>query len=232
MADLEEGLGVVHLSNGRTGSDAVFKSAEYALKALQAALHGRVIPPLPPIADPSHVPNAADYVGTYRAGDRVLRVNAQNEKLSLDFGGEPALLERRTDDSFFVRRPRFDLFLLEFGRDGGKVVEAFHGPDWYVTDRYAGPRHFDYPKEWEAYTGHYRTRSPELSNFRVMLRKGTLVMMSPSGDVEPLRPLGTGLFHIGDDQFSPETLRFDSVLEGRALRATYSGCPCYRTFHT
>ena len=27
------------------------------------------------------------------------------------------------------------------------MVEAFHGPDWYVNERYAGPTTFDYPME-------------------------------------------------------------------------------------
>jgi hypothetical protein len=45
-----------------------------------------------------------------------------------------------------------------------------------------------------------------------------------------LTPVGEDLFRIGADRLSPETLRFDAVLEGRTLRADYSGCPYYRTF--
>ena len=81
-----------------------------------------------------------------------------------------------------------------------------------------------------AYTGHYRTRNPELSNFRVLLRKGTLVLIYPSGNVEPLIPAGDGLFKIGNEHRSPETLRFDAIVEGQAFRAIYSGCPYFRTF--
>jgi CubicO group peptidase (beta-lactamase class C family) len=230
MADVDEGFGVVHLSNRRTESEAVFQSADYALKVLQAAFHDKEIPPLPPTADPDYVPNATDYVGTYRAGNRVLRLTAEDGKLLLDYEGRVVPLENRSEDYFYAGHPDLDLFLLEFKRDGGSVVEAFHGSRWYITDRYKGPEHFDYPEEWEAYQGHYRTRNPEMSNFRVVLRKGILTMLGPTGAVEPLRPLGNGLFHIGDDYNSPETLRFDSIVEGRALRASYSGCPYYRTF--
>jgi len=44
-----------------------------------------------------------------------------------------------------VKHPDFALFLLRFGREESQVVEAFHGPDWYVNERYAGPTTFDYP---------------------------------------------------------------------------------------
>ena len=40
--------------------------------------------------------------------------------------------------------------------------------------------------------------------------------------------MNDSLFRIGDDQRSPETLRFDAVVGGQALRAVYSGCPYYR----
>jgi hypothetical protein len=230
LADIDEGLGVVHLSNRRTESEMVFQSADYALKALTAASHHREIPPLPSTADTRYIPNAAEYVGTYRAGDSILRFTSEDEKLLLNYDGKLIPLEQRSDDYFYIGHPDLDLFLLEFKRDGGNVVEVFHGSQWYINDCYKGPRQFDYPAEWEAYTGHYRTRNPEMSNFRVVLRKGILTMLGPTGAVEPLRPLVDGLFRIGDERESPETLQFDSVVEGHALRASYSGCPYFRTF--
>lgn len=230
LADMEEGLGVVILTNRMTESEVVYHCAAHILKVLRAAYHNHEMPPLPPAADPSSVSNATDYVGIYRAGNRVLQITAAAEKLLLEYEGRAIRLEQRTNDSFYVGHPHFDLFLLEFKRDGGKVVEAFHGPHWYIGERYTGPRRFDYPEEWEAYSGHYRTRNPELSNFRVVLRKGALAIVFPSGYSESLVPLDSGLFRIGDDYRSPETLCFDAVDEGRAFRADYSGCPYYRTF--
>ena len=109
-------------------------------------------------------------------------------------------------------------------------MEAFHGPGWYVREDYSGPRRFDYPAEWDSFCGHYRTYNFGLTNFRVVVRKGTLLLMYPGGGHAPLIPLEDGLFRIGDDPSSPETLRFDAVASGRALRAVYSGCPYYRTY--
>ena len=230
LADVEEGLGVVVLTNRMAESDVVVQAAMYTLKVLQAKYHRKDVPPLPPTANPSSISNATDYVGVYKSGNSTLRLTAADEKLLLEYEGRAVRLERRAQDSFYVGHPSLDLFLLEFGRAGGKVVEAFHGSHWYVSRRYAGTQRFEYPEEWEAYPGHYRTRNPELSNFRVVLRKGALVLVFPSGTAESLVPLGGGSFRIFHECRSPETLRFDAVVDGRALRADYSGCPYYRTF--
>ncbi len=158
----------------------------------------------------------------------------------LRYGHERIALERRGPDRFYVDHPvkreakrlhpDFALFLLRFGREEGKVVEVFHGPDWYTNERYAGPTTFDYPEEWDAYPGHYRSHNPWLSNFRVVLRKGVLVLVEPSGDEEPLRPLGDGIFRVGEEERSPERIRFDTILNGQALRMNLSCGDCYRTF--
>jgi len=128
--------------------------------------------------------------------------------------------------------------LLRFGRqkgdeereEKGQVVEAFHGPDWYTNERYTGPTTFDCPQEWGAYPGHYRSHNPWLSNFRVVLRKGAMALVDPSGEEEPLVPLGGGVFRVGEDARSPERIRFDAILDGRALRANLSCGDCYRAF--
>lgn len=230
LGEVAEGLGVVVLSNRMAGSDAVWPTSVHILKVLWATYHDKAIPPAPPSIDNSSILNANDYTGTYRAGNRVLQLAAEDGKLLLTYDGTVVGLERRAQDSFYVRHPDFDLFLLEFKRERGRVVEVFHGSHWYVSDRYSGPHRFDYPEGWEAYPGHYRARNPELSNFRVVLRKGALTLIYPSGYSESLEPIGDSLFRIGEDSRSPETLRFDAVVEGRALRADYSGCPYYRTF--
>jgi len=150
--------------------------------------------------------------------------------LILRYGDELIALERRGPDRFYVDHPDFALFLLRFRREKGKVVEAFHGPDWYTNDRYAGPTTFDHPQKWDAYPGHYRSHNPWLTNFRVVLRKGGLALIAPSGDEEPLVPLGDGIFRVGEEERSPERIRFDAILNGQALRANLSCGDYYRTF--
>ncbi len=228
IADMTDGLGVVVLVNGYVESYGAIGIATHALELLRAGLHGKEIPPPLPATDPTQLNNAAVYAGRYNAGHDTLVLEAQAGRLLLKYGGRDIALESRGDDSFYVGHPGLEHFLLEFGRDKGKVVEAFHGAAWYTGDGYVGPKGFDYPEEWERYTGHYRTQNPGLTNFRIVLCKGALLLVFPSGGKESLAPLDDGLFRIGEDPRCPETLRFDAVAGGQALRAVYSGCPYYR----
>jgi hypothetical protein len=140
------------------------------------------------------------------------------------------VLERRGPDRFYVDHPDFALFLLRFEREKEEVVEAFHGPNWYANERYTGPTTFGYPEEWDAYPGHYCSHNPWLTNFRVVLRKGALALIYPSGDEEPLVPLGDGIFRVGEEERSPERIRFVPILNGQAIRANLSSGEYYRTF--
>ena len=228
LADLDEGLGVIVLTNG-PGDRSDEEIAWFALRLLRAAIHRQDLPPVPPV-DPTRVEEAAAYAGTYRGEERTFTLVAEGDRLLLCRGEERITLEQRGPDRFYVDHRDFDLFLLRFGREKGEVVEALHGPDWYVNERYAGPTAFDRPQEWNAYVGHYRSHNPWLTNFRIVLRKGGLVLIYPSGDEEPLTPLGGGVFRVGEDERSPERIRFQPVLNGQALRANLSCVDYCRTF--
>ncbi len=224
-ADQEAGLAAVALVNGPfpPGIPA------YAVQLLRAASERRALP-APALLDPARVAHAADYAGVYRADERTLTVAAEGERLILDHGGERVVLEGRGEDSFYVPHPDFALFLLRFGRSESRVVEAFHGPAWYVNDHYGGPTTFACPAEWRAYPGHYRAHNPWRANFRIVLRKGALLLIEPSGDEEPLTALERGIFRVGSEEYSPERLRFDTIVDGYALRARASSCEYYRFF--
>jgi len=230
IADLDDGIGVVVLINGNAGYYGPTVMALHLLELLRAGLRQQEMPPRWTIPDLASVSNAADYAGTYICGEDHLVLTAQGDRLTLMWRGQEVALERRGEDDFYAPHPDLELFHLEFGRDGDRVVEVFHGPDWYVGEGYAGPGAFDYPEEWERYQGHYRTYNFGLTNFRIVLRRGALLLMYPAGGYDILTPLEDGLFRIGEDARCPETLRFDSVASGRALRAIYSGCPYYRTY--
>lgn len=165
-----------------------------------------------------------------RVGSKTLILEAEGERLILHRDGRRIALEQRGPDQFYVNHPDFALFLLRLGREEGQVVEAFHGLDWYVNERYAGPTTFDHPQEWNAYPGHYRSHNPWLSNFRIVLRKGALALIMPSGEEEPLVPLGDGVFRVGEEERCPERIRFDTILNGQAVHANLSCGDYYRTF--
>lgn len=227
--DLDNGLGVVVLCN-RPGNP--FEISKQALQLIESALNERELPSLPAINNPTEIDNAADYVGSYLGDNKELNLIAENQHLILDYKGNRIILERRYGDSFYVNHPDFALFLLTFKRSDNQVLEVFYGSEWYVSDRYTGPRSFTYPSEWLAYTGHYRSHNPWYPNFRIILRKDKLWIIYPVwGDGEVLVPMGNGVFRIGEEGRSPERIKFDTIINERALRANISGCDYYRTFN-
>jgi D-alanyl-D-alanine carboxypeptidase len=227
QVDLDAGFGAFASANASLAGYRPNAVAAYALAVLRAAAEGRPLPPPPEPDDPYRVPRAADYAGTYTSPERgKLVLVAEGERLKLVHRGEPVVLERIAPDDFFVSHPDFKLFLLSFGRVEGRVVEASYGGDWYAGERYAGPRTFETPPEWRAYAGHYRNESPWEGSFRVVLRKGRLWLGR-----EPLVPLGPGLFRLGEEEHAPNRIRFDDVVNGRALRAVVSGVE-YRRIET
>lgn len=230
VVDMEAGLGVILLANRMGETDPLVEVAQCALTAACAVMDGRELPPLPSAAEPARMANAAEYAGTFASPSGPLVLVAEGSRLLLGYDGQQIPLEKRRGDSFYVPHPDFSLALLDFSREDEVVVEAFHGGDRYVREGYGGPWQFVYPSHWDSFVGHYRARNPELSNFRIALRKGVLTLLNPWGNSDPLAPVTDSRFRIGSDELSPETLEFSAIADGRALRADYSGCPYYRTF--
>lgn len=232
LADIVDGLGTVVLINGPADFHIALDIAQFALKLLHAAHKDREIPPLPAVIDPTRVENAVDYSGAYRMGSKTLNFADEGERLIMQYHGEDLVLERRGDDRFYVSHSDFALFLLDFHRDEeNRVVEAFHGPDCFINDRYNGPNTFQIPDTWKTYAGHYRSHNPWASNFRIIVRKESLLVVWPSGQSKKLIPISNHTFRVGEDERSPERITFDSFIgSDYALCANFSGCDYYRTF--
>jgi len=228
-ADLERGTGVVVLTNVARAEARPTEISDFVLRTVLAAGAGEPLPEIPAV-DRTRIPDARDYAQTFVSvgGDRLVFV-AEEDRLFLVRGEARFALERRGEDRFWVDHPDFGLNFLSFGRQSGRVVEAFYGPSWYKADGYDGPRSFSSPKEWLAFRGHYRAAHPWTNNFRVFLRKGKLWMSTPDGTERLLVPLEAGLFQIGEER-TPEVLRFDAVVGGKAQRANVSGVDFYRFF--
>jgi CubicO group peptidase (beta-lactamase class C family) len=230
--DLDRGLGVVVLAAQPYPAGLWGQVYDY----WRAFGSGQGAPSLATPPDPARVEGAADYAGTFRSEARVLQVVAEGEGLYVELDGERASLERRGTDSFYTTHSRLDRYLLRFEREmrnedaSGLVVALACGPEWYAHDRYTGQRTFHYPREWDAYVGHYRAHNPWLSNYRVFVRKGSLWFGWPWGDEDPLVAREDGTFHLGAEPHSPERMRFEQVVDGQTLRATLSGCAYYRFF--
>ncbi|MDE2683935.1 MAG: serine hydrolase [Chloroflexota bacterium] len=235
LTDQTDGLGVVMLCNG---SDVdTYAPARYALQFAAAIGNGQPAPEPPEIPDPTRVADAQRYAGTYvdeRSGNS-LCVNAEGDRLMVNRPvGADIMLEHISGNAFCAPHDDFDPFPLRFGSredgDDAPMVEIHHGPAVYVREGSA-PLAVEAPcpPEWGAFSGHYRSHAPYVSNFRVILRRGRLYLAWPNGGEEPLTP------HPSDSGPSPrflvgppgeptaEWLRFDPVVGSRALRILWAG---------
>ncbi|HKY45169.1 MAG TPA: serine hydrolase domain-containing protein [Pyrinomonadaceae bacterium] len=227
--DVTSGIGAFASVNANLRGYRPVSVTKYAIDLFNTSLAGKSLPdPPPPAPAPDEVKNAADYAGIYTSPDgKKLELVAEGEKLILVHGGRRIPLERPGGggDRFIVKHPDFELFLLGFGRENQQVTQAFHGPDWYIGTKYAGPKTFETKKEWAGFVGHYFNDSPWYGEARVVLRKGQLFM----DGVQPLVPRGDGKFSLGDPE-APDWISFESIVDGRAMRLNLSGILFRRAF--
>jgi D-alanyl-D-alanine carboxypeptidase len=237
----EEGLGCVAMQNGY--GEGLRRPARAAFAAIRASLAGTELPPpfVPPPA--TQIPSAADYTGTYTGDDgRVFTVTEEREGLRLDAGPVSVMLERdplldEPGDAFLVPHEALERFPLMFRRHGdGTVVEAFHGPTWFRSERYAGGEAPPTPPdEWGRYVGFYRNNDPWAPTLRVYLRKGVLAIEWPASatddaDENELVALDGGWFAVGSER-EPGRIRFLGVgAGGKAVVAEYNGGNWFRSF--
>jgi CubicO group peptidase (beta-lactamase class C family) len=225
--DVTGGIGAFASVNANLRGYRPVAVTKFAIDLFNASLAGKPLPdaPAPPPA-PDEVKNAADYAGVYTSLDnKKLELVAEGNKLVLVRANRNVVLERMAGDRFIVKHPDFDTFLLEFARENQQVTQAFHGPDWYLGAKYNGPKTFTSKKEWEAFTGHYYNDSAWYGDARVVLRKGQLFV----DGVQPLVPRGDGKFGIGDPE-APDWITFDTIVDGRAMRMSFSGIVFRRAF--
>jgi D-alanyl-D-alanine carboxypeptidase len=200
---------------------------QYAVQLLRAQREGKALPAPPALADGVEVDNAGEYAGVYRSGDgRELIFKAAGTRLTLMDGAREVVLQRGQGDSFLSTvRDSFSEHSLMFGRMQANrktentgttppappmpVVEVGYGPDWYTNTAYQGDREFRTPPAYGAFTGRYRSDSGD--DIGVFVRKGRLWL----GD-SPLTEIGSAQFRVGDDSWSPDTVEFMTIVEGRA----------------
>lgn len=226
--DMTAGYAAFASVNARLGGYRPVAVTRYAFDLLNAASGGQELPAIPPaMPSPETIKNAAEYAGTFTSTDgRKLVLEAKGEQLTLEHKGRRIVLDHAGPDRFIVKHPDYEMFVLGFGRDKGVVVEAFHGADWWTNQRYSGPKSFEYPKEWDAYTGGFRSDSPWYGSTRLVIRKGRLTL---EGEV-PLVQIGPGVFGFDGDTSALERISFDTPVDGKAIHANYSGIDFYRTF--
>ena len=223
LADMDSGLGVIVLTNGPAQPQ---KISRYALDLLHAALQGDDLPDFP--SDLTKLDDAC--LGRYASAEKSFTLTMEDERLAFGFGSATVPVQPLSPDSFLVPHPDFELFPIRLRRENGQVTGATYGGERYVREGYPQKVSSPHPPEWDAYPGHYRSHNPWFSNFRIVLRDGLLVFIEPNGEEAGLHHVELDLFRIGDEPFSPEFIRFDVVLDGKAMRAVFSGGVYSRIF--
>jgi CubicO group peptidase (beta-lactamase class C family) len=203
--------------------------AQYAMQLMRAHRENKSLPATPKREPATKVENAASYAGIYNSEDgRKIEFIAEGPALFLVHEGKRVPLEGG-EDAFITGPGDFERFSFVFGRADSKdaksaVVEVGWGNDWFTNSKYSGAKKFEYPKEWNAYLGHYRNENPWIGSVRITLRKSQLMM----DGVVPLEPGEGGIFHLRDEEHSPEWVRFGEIVNGKAMRLKLSGEDLWR----
>jgi CubicO group peptidase (beta-lactamase class C family) len=224
--DLESGFGAIVLQNGPG-----LNSLELARTAIAMVRDGREP------RDATEEAADTDLLGTYihvgPANALTIDVVEEAGDLVLRAAGIDARLEPEGDRRFSAHHPAFDEHWIVFGPAEGKAVELWHGERRYVRAGGAAPPEWRADESLLAFGGHFRSHNPWATNFRVLLRGDSLWLTfsaAPDGfdDEQRLIQLAEGEFRAGEDEAIPERIAFDTIVDGRTLRAWLSGFPYYR----
>jgi hypothetical protein len=218
QADRDADLGVIVLQNGM-GSNPM----ELARTVIRCA-DGE------PDASGAALPPPDDLAGLY---EPPLEIVVSSDAAVLRHDGREIELEELEDDLYVAADAAFDTFPLRVERSPNSAPILWHGAQRYVRAGASAAKLREPSAELEAIAGHYRSHNPWTTNFRVVLRgdQPWLIFAAAPDGFETEQPLVRSddeTFRVGDDPGNPETLRFDTVIEGRALRAHLSGWPYFR----
>jgi D-alanyl-D-alanine carboxypeptidase len=227
QADPESGFGAIVLQNGMSAHPMALARTvlRIAREAQDAPANGAATE-----AAPDELEGV--YVADEHGRETIEIVTAENESV-LRSGGQEIPVQKVDDHLFLVPDPAFDRFYIRVERPIDGVTEMWHGGRRYMRE---GTEHRPLPEpsdELRAIAGHYRSHNPWTTNFRVVLRGDRPWLIFPAApdgfdDEQPLVPWPDGAFRVGEDPGNPELLRFDTIVDGRALRAWLSGWPYFR----
>lgn len=214
----DPGIGVIVLMNGPGGSGP---AAQFVLAAALAAVTGEALPEIPEPADYFSIPDEQGLAGEYHGRSRVIRIEKRGTGLGI--AGVSPDLALRAPDMLHIDDPDWNEFFIRMRRkETGEIEALVHGGDVYYRDHFPAEPVAAPAEDWQAYPGEYTAFNPWYPGFRVVLRENNLVLMLYFEIEEPLFEIGAGFFRVGSEE-SPETLRFDLLHEGTAMRAVYSG---------
>jgi D-alanyl-D-alanine carboxypeptidase len=235
-AHVDEGFALVFLSNAHISES--FRT--WVIDSVAAAFADRPAPGQWKGEPDRLMSPMSDYASSYGpasdpAASHSTRLNVEvtDGKLVLKGAGADKILERMSVDTF--RAVSHDdtlpyVFTRAGAKGNGKVVEVSHGSEWFVTKDFLEAVTKS-PPDYRKLVGHYVFAGPEGPDVRVFVRSGALIAAVNLGEswfAQPLTPLRSGTFRLGEEEFAPERARFDGLADGHMQRFTIQGVPLYR----
>jgi CubicO group peptidase (beta-lactamase class C family) len=224
--DIDEGVGAFASINAMQGYRPN-PVAQYALGLIRAVNAGEGLPAPPDVNAPTTIPNAAEFAGTFTS-PRGAKMQFVADGSSLVLLRDGRKLDVATNGGqLVVLDTELGLWPLNFQRAGGPgspVTDLIHGSDWYIGERYVGPREFTYPAAWDAYVGHFRNDSPWYGSIRIAKVKGRLWL----DGMTPLEPAGDAVFWLNDPPYSPDRIEFLRRVGGTCMQVKLSGADFWR----
>jgi hypothetical protein len=187
----------------------------FAVDTLGEALAGRPVPQAPALDAP--VANPGQFVGRYSGPAGTFEVRPGNPLTVVAPAGDAAL-QPWGDDLFRTTHPRFRSFSFKFERAKGVITGASWGPESYVREGSGAVLPKSDPG-LQRFTGRYINDSPWWGSATIVERGGKLWL----GTDTPLNRVGSNLWRVGEDSWSPERASFADFSDGRPQTFIFSG---------
>ena len=187
----------------------------FAVDTLGEALAGRPVPQAPALDAP--LANPGQFVGRYSGPAGTFEVRPGNPLTIVAPTGDAAL-QPWGDDLFRTTHPRFRSFSFKFERAKGVITGASWGPESYIREGSGAVMPKSDPS-LQRFTGRYINDSPWWGSATVVERGGKLWL----GTDTPLNRVGSNLWRVGEDSWSPERASFADFSDGRPQTFIFSG---------
>ncbi|MFN0022606.1 MAG: serine hydrolase domain-containing protein [Parvularculaceae bacterium] len=166
------------------------------------------------------------FAGVYTAasGD-AFEIVAGADFIRMRRDGRESVMQLAAETLFSSADPDFALTGVAFDLDGEKASRAWAGAIEFARNPAGGYRPPASP-DLRALAGIYDSDDRWAGPITIHARDGRLWV----GNAEALTPLAGGEWRLGNDDWSPERIRFDGVINGRPHRLLFSGSPYVRRF--
>ncbi len=196
----------------------------HACELLRAVREGFEAPAPKPTRAVLEKPERFAGVFTAAKGD-VIEIVAEADKIRMRRNGMETAMQEAAPALFTSDEPQFAVTGIAFDIENVGAVRLWAGDLEYARDSATGYRP-PAPPELASLVGRYDNDDRWAGPLYVYARDGRLWI----GNAEPLTPLTNGEWRLGADEWSPERIRFDGVVNGRPQRLLFSGTPYVRRF--